>query len=765
MRKFTLLASLLMFVMLGFATGVIPVEDAMKASKNFLVERVGFTKASQMDIVLVNTEYSEEGIPVTYRFQVGDKGFMIVSATELANPVLAYSLESNFEKGTGADLYNEQYKRDLSSLVRNPEGALTIRNSWDRYLAADFQPMVSRSNPCVEPLVTTRWTQEKYYNTMCPYNPRNSYNDDFHTPVGCVALTMANILFYYRFPESGYGMASYIPHEYDNNNQVTYTYPMQTVNYSQATYNYDAMANRLESYDGELAKLIYHCGVATRMSYGFDGSGSQSERALNALITHYFFNEYAQFQNLSDVATHDSLLYKWVDKAKKELDNRRPLFFSGASATAGGHAWIVDGYTTIGNATYFHVNWGWNGQNNGYFLINNQNTSSSGNFNMVYQDGTSSNSMMVSLMPDSLSIVKPAESFRRVTASFGTISDGAGNMKYAKGSNRQWVLACPNATSYTLSFDKLKVKEGDKVIIYNGGTTASGIKQQYSGNYLMAACNDYWPISGSVEADYEGQQLPAAITVNADSVLVVFTSTEDSETDFGFVLSYKVNSFSKSGCTTRDYTDQTAVLTDKPNNEISDEDYIPSNVCEYNLNLRYTNRFAYIFNKFDLKGGDFVDIYYYANMQDRQLLAHYDANNVPAAGVYYTLDIPTVSQGGIPTGRIKVRFASDNEYQGSGFEFEYWGGNTGINNTEKFSASVYPNPAVSDITVEISADEEQTISAEIVDLTGRTVYTDQIHHAGGTQKHTISVNDFAKGVYFLNMNTSNGKNVQKFIVQ
>ena len=58
MKKFTLLASLLMFVAMSYAVNVVPVEDAMRASKNFLSERVGATKAGQLELVLVNTEYS-----------------------------------------------------------------------------------------------------------------------------------------------------------------------------------------------------------------------------------------------------------------------------------------------------------------------------------------------------------------------------------------------------------------------------------------------------------------------------------------------------------------------------------------------------------------------------------------------------------------------------------------------------------------------------------------------------------------------------------
>jgi len=751
-----LLASLLMFITMSYAVNVIPVEDAMKASKNFLSERVGAAKAGQMELTLVSTEYSADGTPVTYRFNVGEKGFMIVSATDLANPVLAYSLESNFQSGTGADLYTERYAKELAYLVNNPSAALESRNDWSHYLASDFKSYSAKGNPCVEPLVTTRWDQSLYYNTSCPNNPQSTYNEDSHTPVGCVALTMSNILYYYRYPEKGYGIVSYIPREYDDeSHELIYTYPRQTVNFSQATYNYDAITNQLNKYDGELAKLLYHCGVSVRMSYGWDGSGSQSEYALASLQDHFFFSESGQFRSVSDVSAGE-----WVELAKAELDNHRPLFFSGQSAVAGGHAWIVDGYTTVNNATYFHVNWGWSGMSNGYYLINNQLTSSYGNFNVE-----GSNSMMTMLMPDSAAIAKPAESFKRVTASMGTISDGAGNMKYAQNSNRRWVIAAPDATAYKFQFAKLKVKEGDKVVIYNGGTEASGIRQQYSGSYLMKACNDYQNLGDSIHGDYEGQQLPGAITVNADSVLVVFTSTANSETDYGFVLEYEVTSYSKDACTDKTFTDGYNVLTDKPNNVVSDETYRADNVCEYTLNLRFTNQLVCTFHKFDLKQGEFIDIYNQtsATGSNKRLLAHFDADNQPTQ--VYTYDVPTFNYAGSPISRFIIRFASDNYLQGTGFEFEYYGLNTGISQFENVEVNVYPNPATSFVSVEVSSEEAQQFTATVVDMMGKTVYTDQFGHNGGTERYQIPVNDLAKGVYFLHLNSGTGSHVQKFVVE
>jgi hypothetical protein len=760
MKKFTLLASLLMFITMTYAVNVIPVGDAMQASKNFLSERVGAMKASQMELVLTNTEYSMEGTPVTYRFSVGDKGFIIVSATDLANPILAFSLESDFQEGTGADIYTKRYAKEMAYLMENPSAALNVRNSWNHYLATDFTPYnASKGNPCVEPLITTRWTQEQYYNTMCPYNPQNSYNDDYHTPVGCVALTMANILYYYRYPEHGYGAVSYLPHEYDDEGNLTYTYPFQIVNYSQANYNYDAMANSLSAYDGELAKLIYHCGVSVRMSYGWDGSGSQSEYALAALQDHYYFNRDAQFKEMEDVSGGiDSLTYLWVNIAKEELDQHRPLFFSGRSQAAGGHAWIVDGYITINNATYFHVNWGWAGGSNGYYLINNQVSSGYGNFN--YEND---NSMMVKLMPDSAAIEKPAESSKRVTASFGTISDGAGNMKYAPNSNRRWVLACPDATSYELKFSKLKVKNGDKVTVYNGGTEASGVKKEYSGSYLMAACNDYQNLGDAIHADYQGEALPAALTVNADSVLVVFTSNADSEIDYGFVLDYSVKSYDKSACSDKTFTDQYNVLTDKPNNATGDDTYRASNVCEYTLNLKFTDQLVYAFHKFDLKQGDFVDIYNQTspNSASRVLVAHYDINNPPTSVYTYNTSLFNIS--GVPSSKFIIRFASDNLYQGTGFELEYYGQITNINEFDNTEVKVYPNPATSFVNVDVTSEEVQQFNVKMVDMMGKTVYVDQF--ISGTDPYTINVNNFAKGVYFLHLNSENGHMVQKIVVK
>jgi len=55
----------------------------------------------------------------------------------------------------------------------------------------------------------------------------------------------------------------------------------------------------------------------------------------------------------------------WVQLIQNELDNERPVYYGGSGTI--GHAFVCDGYQ---DSAYFHFNWGWGGNNNGYFYLN-----------------------------------------------------------------------------------------------------------------------------------------------------------------------------------------------------------------------------------------------------------------------------------------------------------------------------------------------------------------------------------------------------------
>lgn len=60
---------------------------------------------------------------------------------------------------------------------------------------------------------------------------------------------------------------------------------------------------------------------------------------------------------------------EWMDLIFKEISERRAIFYgaSDKNPNNGGHAFVLCGYNEEGKV---YVNWGWNGEDNGYYDVN-----------------------------------------------------------------------------------------------------------------------------------------------------------------------------------------------------------------------------------------------------------------------------------------------------------------------------------------------------------------------------------------------------------
>ena len=77
---------------------------------------------------------------------------------------------------------------------------------------------------------------------------------------------------------------------------------------------------------------------------------------------------------MRDGSTYEGVTYykewsdaDWTAMIKEELDKRHPIMYGGAGS-GGGHSFICDGYD---DSNYFHFNWGWSGENDGYYKLSN----------------------------------------------------------------------------------------------------------------------------------------------------------------------------------------------------------------------------------------------------------------------------------------------------------------------------------------------------------------------------------------------------------
>ncbi|MBS1595767.1 MAG: C10 family peptidase [Bacteroidetes bacterium] len=364
----------IILLLCGIAAGIAPLVSAPISQQQAATVALNFYKgtvspaATTPTVALVRTE--ADGTVDFYVMSVAPRGFVIVAGDDVIQPVIGYSAESDWTMGyTRTGLVNWMdhaakhiHEGVLSGLPARPQTA----QQWSRLLQG---PVGSGSRSAVAPMCTTVWDQEPYYNAQCPfYTPDNQ-----RAVTGCVATAMAQVMRHWSYPAHGWGSFSYVD---SISAGFSADYGRQTVNFANATYNWSAMPNSINTANGNIAQLMYHCGVSVAMDYGDDNQGGSgawvvqqeaggpTEPCSEYALRHYFGYDTTTMHGLLEA---DYTAAQWTQLIQSDLDAGRPIIYEGDDLSAGGHAWVCDGYDASG---LFHMNWGWSGQDNGYFALN-----------------------------------------------------------------------------------------------------------------------------------------------------------------------------------------------------------------------------------------------------------------------------------------------------------------------------------------------------------------------------------------------------------
>ncbi len=300
-----------------------------------------------------------------------DGGFVLVAGDKRVEPILGYSTEGKFDTIDMPDnlrYWLKGYEEEINYAIANfEESTQEIAEKWDGYIKNI--PTKTRKTIVVGPLVQTKWGQGSPYNNLCPYD----YNAGQRAVTGCVATAMAQIMKYWGYPIVGNGSHSYTHSDYGT----------LSANFANTNYKWSSMPNTLTNSSSSVEKeavatLMYHCGVAVEMDYSPTESGAYTiatwlqqlmgETDAVTALNNYFRYTAEGYERSDYTAT------SWISLLKNELNNARPILYSG-SGNDGGHAFVCDGYN---DNDQFHFNWGWNGQGDGYFLTNALNV---GNYN------------------------------------------------------------------------------------------------------------------------------------------------------------------------------------------------------------------------------------------------------------------------------------------------------------------------------------------------------------------------------------------------
>ncbi|MDD2611852.1 MAG: thiol protease/hemagglutinin PrtT [Bacteroidales bacterium] len=334
-------------------------EEALQKAQQFYAVHVQKGLRSGVEFRLAYSDTNRDSGKVStsdsvgfYVFNAGSNGgFVIVSGDDAVRPILAYSDEGSFP----SENIPENVKNWLDYYHHEIQYAVTQASSQ----VYKTESSLGSTYSAVAPLLgKIKWNQLTPYNLLCPYDKKSSAE----TVVGCVALAMAQVMDYYKWPEKGTGSNAYYLTTLDT------VATLVSANFGNTTYQWNKILdyydqNATPEQDSAVATLAYHCGVACHMEYGTaasGGSSAYSNDAGTAMIKYFGYDPDLQMLTRSyyDLAS-------WTEIMLNELDADRPILYGGSSVY-GGHEFVCDGYDNDG---FFHFNWGWGGSADGYYSI------------------------------------------------------------------------------------------------------------------------------------------------------------------------------------------------------------------------------------------------------------------------------------------------------------------------------------------------------------------------------------------------------------
>ena len=317
MKKYLLSTYLVLFSFLLTMAAPVDEQSARRIASDFLRSKMPqVTRAASGELSRAITGVADGDSAGIYVFNC-DGGFVVISADDELPSVLAYGLKNSYDAQIAPPAMQamlEAYNHAVNSSVKT---RATVPTHAD-----------------ISPLIKTQWNQNTPYNKYCATESGET------CPTGCVATAVAQIMYYHKWPE---------------------------------TFNWDAMKTSYTSEDAgdaveAVAKLMADVGEKVYMQYGAESSSAHDMDACEALRIRYGYSENTNYIERSCYTAKG-----WDEVIYNELAANRPVFYGGLSASSGqgivGHAFILDGYQAKNGVGYFHVNWGWGGSSDDYFLI------------------------------------------------------------------------------------------------------------------------------------------------------------------------------------------------------------------------------------------------------------------------------------------------------------------------------------------------------------------------------------------------------------
>ena len=373
MKKRMLIIALVLSAVNSAKAGNVGEQQARQKAAAFMTGKATTRGATSLTRVYLplqtkSAAWSVVDAPI-YVYNLEGGGYVIVSGDDRTADILGFS-----EKGAlDADRLPANMKSWLQSYVRKIESIPV--SAMPRRKAS------TRGGSTKEPIATklkTEWGQDYPYNLHTPKLEIKWHKRDttINAATGCVATAMSMIMNYYRYPSkvlkalpSFEGTCDVPVVDKDTDEQDTVkNVKWKTEDIAANTpidwnnikdkYNKRSEDAGIEA----VSKLMMYCGSAVGMQYGFESSADNASmmKGLKEVFG------YQDVYMLNDFEYDDE---GWVDAIYHEMSQAGPVLFGGQTPTQSGHQFVLDGYQSKDGKDYFWVNWGWDGEDNGYMLL------------------------------------------------------------------------------------------------------------------------------------------------------------------------------------------------------------------------------------------------------------------------------------------------------------------------------------------------------------------------------------------------------------
>jgi len=330
----------------------------------------------------IDTFTGDDGNPIYYIVYLHTTGFVVVSADDLVEPIIAFiqgdSFDPSPENPLGALVTNDLNQRiaavrrtfRLQTIKRQPISSGS-QSKWRYFIDLADEPeekitLMDLGDPSISdvrvaPLVKSKWDQR----LVCGWLPCYNYYTPNNYPCGCPATAIAQLMRYFEYPATGIGLDMF---------QIKVDGDMQMVatrggdGYG-GSYNWDLMpyepnCSMTEVQQQAIGALCYDAGISMNQSYtlrrsGWGGSSNaRMKEALNATFKYAGAVHGYNFESPIGPGL--------IGMINPNLDAKKPLILGTIP-----HAFICDGYGYSYSTLYHHLNMGWSGSSDAWYNLTN----------------------------------------------------------------------------------------------------------------------------------------------------------------------------------------------------------------------------------------------------------------------------------------------------------------------------------------------------------------------------------------------------------